>query len=241
MNLLKARIGKPLSAGFLCLFVFNITDVQAVVFVPSIHVTDVNTADANSITAQNFDGTNRTLTVGEDYNEKFLLPYPSHDGWAVVNSNGGYFDKVVTLNGIAQPGTVPNYSFNFSITNTGPYTWSDYHFEFWNPTFTQRLASFPVDPAALTSTIFNNSALAPRGGVPSTVAEFWAPNWQSTGQTGEYTLSVNLAGLVDQNGNGSFGIRQVATTVPEPETYAMLLAGFGVLGFMARRKAQQAA
>jgi hypothetical protein len=38
------------------------------------------------------------------------------------------------------------------------------------------------------------------------------------------------------------GIQNTApvTTVPEPETYAMLLAGFGLLGFVARRRKQQA-
>ena len=31
-----------------------------------------------------------------------------------------------------------------------------------------------------------------------------------------------------------------ATMVPEPETYAMLLAGLGLLGFMARRRKESA-
>ena len=32
-----------------------------------------------------------------------------------------------------------------------------------------------------------------------------------------------------------------ATPVPEPETYAMILAGLGLMGFMARRRKQNAA
>jgi N-acetylmuramic acid 6-phosphate (MurNAc-6-P) etherase len=31
------------------------------------------------------------------------------------------------------------------------------------------------------------------------------------------------------------------TSVPEPETYAMLLAGLGMMGFVARRRKQKAA
>ncbi len=34
---------------------------------------------------------------------------------------------------------------------------------------------------------------------------------------------------------------QAAPAVPEPETYAMLLAGLGLMGFVARRRKQRAA
>jgi hypothetical protein len=44
------------------------------------------------------------------------------------------------------------------------------------------------------------------------------------------------AGYADASGNGSsFGITSV-TMVPEPEMYAMLLAGLGLMGFVARRR-----
>ena len=38
-----------------------------------------------------------------------------------------------------------------------------------------------------------------------------------------------------------FGTQSTVNPVPEPETYAMLLAGLGLLGFAARRRKQQAA
>ncbi|MBA5687580.1 FxDxF family PEP-CTERM protein [Rugamonas apoptosis] len=41
------------------------------------------------------------------------------------------------------------------------------------------------------------------------------------------------------SGSGLSNYRAYISPVPEPETYAMLLAGFGVLGFMARRRKQK--
>jgi len=48
------------------------------------------------------------------------------------------------------------------------------------------------------------------------------------------TITVGAAGLALDNVS-------VAAAVPEPEIYAMLLAGLGLLGFAARRRKQQAA
>ncbi|MEO8442045.1 MAG: PEP-CTERM sorting domain-containing protein, partial [Betaproteobacteria bacterium] len=44
--------------------------------------------------------------------------------------------------------------------------------------------------------------------------------------------ATTLAGIVRING----GV--ITPTIPEPETYAMLLAGLGFLGFAARRRKQ---
>lgn len=42
---------------------------------------------------------------------------------------------------------------------------------------------------------------------------------------------------VNQNGNGPLNtVGSLVQAVPEPETYAMFLAGLGLLGFAARRK-----
>jgi hypothetical protein len=50
--------------------------------------------------------------------------------------------------------------------------------------------------------------------------------------SGDYTLV--FAGF--STGKGTFGGNVYATPVPEPETYAMMLAGLGALGFLARRR-----
>lgn len=57
----------------------------------------------------------------------------------------------------------------------------------------------------------------------------------ATTDTGYFNLSIFDPGV----GNTyTFSLTQTATVgvVPEPETYAMLLAGLGLMGFMARRK-----
>jgi hypothetical protein len=50
---------------------------------------------------------------------------------------------------------------------------------------------------------------------------------------GAYHLVVS--GLADGSSGGAYGVALVSG-VPEPETLAMMLAGFGVLGVVARRK-----
>jgi hypothetical protein len=56
-----------------------------------------------------------------------------------------------------------------------------------------------------------------------------------------YTLKVTgITNLLPSGVNGSVSIQylsgNVVAAVPEPETYAMMLAGLGVMGFMVRRR-----
>jgi hypothetical protein len=62
----------------------------------------------------------------------------------------------------------------------------------------------------------------------------------ATTESGYFNLSVFDPGV----GNSyTFSLTQtpVAAVVPEPETYAMFLAGLGLMGFMARRRQKQSA
>ncbi|MBC8233906.1 PEP-CTERM sorting domain-containing protein [bacterium] len=189
----------------------------------AINVVDVYDDDLNEITG--IDVSPGTVEVFEDYNETHLIPYPSHDGYAVVNHRDEFFDKVVTVNP-SDIGMTAVWNFDFIVENTTPYVWSDYHFEFWNETFSTPIA-FP-SVFAWDGGIFTNSALN------GNVLEFWAPGWQNPGDTNTFHMQIDLfilgldLGFSPFAEQYSFGIRQVATTVPEPGT--ILLLGFGLLG-----------
>ena len=51
---------------------------------------------------------------------------------------------------------------------------------------------------------------------------------------GDYVVKVT--GNADGVAGGTYGIAMQLAAVPEPETYAMLLAGLGLVGFMSRRR-----
>jgi hypothetical protein len=51
---------------------------------------------------------------------------------------------------------------------------------------------------------------------------------------GSYYLQVS--GSLVSNTSGSYGGAMMLAPVPEPETYGMMLAGLGLVGFMARRR-----
>lgn len=56
-------------------------------------------------------------------------------------------------------------------------------------------------------------------------------------------FALGVANVGDNNNDSQLELRNVmtsATAVPEPETYAMLLAGLGLAGWMTRRKSSAA-
>lgn len=71
---------------------------------------------------------------------------------------------------------------------------------------------------------------------PMKNADDWTTQWSFTGSYNYFAVisGDRLVGGPFSPGEGE--IDALAAPIPEPETYAMLLAGLGLLGFMARRK-----
>ena len=59
------------------------------------------------------------------------------------------------------------------------------------------------------------------------------------GTLAQGTYSLNLTGTAAKG--GTYNVNLLAAPVPEPETYAMLLAGLGLMGAVARRRSKTAA
>ena len=68
-----------------------------------------------------------------------------------------------------------------------------------------------------------------------------AAGWLSTLDTVTSTYSANIWSVTNNQGPSGPGAQDVAifAPIPEPETYAMLLAGLGLMGFIARRRKQR--
>lgn len=64
--------------------------------------------------------------------------------------------------------------------------------------------------------------------------DVWTVASASALLAGDYYLRVN--GVVVSNSSGSYSGAMLLAPVPEPETYGMLLAGLGVVGFIAARR-----
>ena len=101
--------------------------------------------------------------------------------------------------------------------------------------FTSAVSSVSIWAASRNTGIFSLAAFGGSGqflGFTNVVA---STAWQELTISAPGIKSVALSGF-----SGSFAYDDLhVTAVPEPETYAMMLAGLGVLGFMGKRRKTQ--
>jgi hypothetical protein len=86
------------------------------------------------------------------------------------------------------------------------------------------------------SRIFNSSDFNTALGTSGDPMTSWGTGWHAASYT--FTAIAGQSYHLYFSGKGAaFGVDGVSVTaVPEPESYAMMLAGLGALGFMARRR-----
>lgn len=67
-------------------------------------------------------------------------------------------------------------------------------------------------------------------------------NWTAGGVAFSGTAkSIDFGGTANQTGYDNITFGSATPAIPEPETYAMMLAGLGLMGFLARRRKQKEA
>lgn len=164
-----------------------------------------------------------------------------------MGSANGYdfYEPSVTTGGATPLGTASNRSIGeLSVTN---------YFPTLNLTFADSSTlSLAADFAALTAKGSNGTILMPTGPGGSNVEEtiwinLYAFQWDLTSYSN--VASYNITWSVVEHSqtyaarltSSDVFTQVVATPVPEPQTYAMMLAGLGMMGLMLRRRKSQAA
>ncbi len=171
------------------------------------------------------------VQVNLSYGASSLVPYPSQGGYAVVTSAGAPFEFTLQLSSFDDdPGNTWDQLYVvLNVQNDSSFNWSDFHVEFYDATFTNKLgltllqvgsgsATYPY----FTNVVFDQSSTyGDFGGAELHFSS--ATVTQGIGQSNQIGFRWDWGNPLDPYAIGdTIGIRVVATTVPEPATSALL-------------------
>jgi len=143
-------------------------------------------------------------------------PGDSGSFMALLNNGSG----IEVINQAASPTSTPLFLWLNFITNEVPGTFNDFVTATWTDTIGVHSASLSVNS--------DTSIMAGH--------DLRTSGWRSfLLDAGTSSLSVSVANAGDTAVN-SYSLVDITTVIPEPETYALMLAGLGLLGFLARRR-----
>lgn len=173
----------------------------------------------------------------------------------LLGSMNVYADTLTTLNVGPLPTSVA-YGNNSVSASAGNAFWDSYFFTVPNSTATSVTTTINlsnifalsnVSVRIYTGGVHNTSSVA-----PGTIAEAFAITTNIAPGVDVSTVSLNVSALaagtytlqikgnITGSAGGAYsGLLNLANPVPEPESYAMLLAGLGLIGGFARKQKQK--
>jgi hypothetical protein len=143
---------------------------------------------------------------------------------------------------------VPTY-IDVTVTGSGPTWTAEYGASHTAGDFIDVYTFLPSSVTGLTDISFYNFARstafnitftgAELSGVPIPYTNSGGVGFSFGGLIADFTGPLVLTISGTSGATGSYAGTLNVSAVPEPETYAMMLGGLGLLGFMARRRKQQ--